>query len=106
MLVTSTFYISCNVFYPSQKQISIFQPHLFCCLQILLILDQSKILSFSRVNPLPNEKNLDVTKLKAFADDKSKVARMMIFLLDREENTRKRRKCWLPAFSLYPTVFS
>ena len=31
-------------------------------------------------NPLPNGKSLDVTKLKAFADDKSKVAVMMISL--------------------------
>ena len=38
-------------------------------------------------NPLPNDNILDVTKLKAFADDKLNVARMMNSLLDREENT-------------------
>ena len=38
-------------------------------------------------NPLPNDNILDVTKLKAFADDKLNVARMMISLLDRIENT-------------------
>ena len=38
-------------------------------------------------NSLPNDKILDVTKLKAFADDKLNVARMMIFVLDRVENT-------------------
>ena len=32
-------------------------------------------------------KILDVTKLIAFADDKLNVTRMMISLLDREENT-------------------
>ena len=36
---------------------------------------------------LPNDKFLDVTKLKAFADDKSDVAKMMISLFDRIENT-------------------
>ena len=33
------------------------------------------------------DKILDCSKLKAFADDKSNVARMMISLLDRVENT-------------------
>ena len=32
---------------------------------------------------------------------------MMISLLDRVENTvGKGEKCWLPAFSPFPTVFS
>ena len=39
------------------------------------------------INPLPNVKFLDVTKLKAFADNKFKVAKMMIFLFDRAGNT-------------------
>ena len=30
---------------------------------------------------------------------------MMIYLRDRVENTGKRRKCWLSAFSPFPTVF-
>ena len=34
-------------------------------------LDQSKILLFDRVNSLPNDKFLNWSKLKAFADDKS-----------------------------------
>ena len=38
-------------------------------------------------NSFPNDKIADVTKLKAFADDKLNVARMMISLLDRIENT-------------------
>ena len=41
----------------------------------------------SAFNPLPNEKILDMTKLKAFADNKSKGAKMMISLFDRAENT-------------------
>ena len=57
------------------------------------------------INLLPNDKILGVTKLKAFADAKLNVARMMISLLERVENTRKKRKCWLPAFSPFRTVF-
>ena len=38
------------------------------------------------LNPVPNDKILGLAKLKAFAD-KLKVARMMISLLDRVENT-------------------
>ena len=38
-----------------------------------------------KLNPLPNDKNLDVTKLKAFADKKLKL--MMISVLNSVENT-------------------
>ena len=37
-------------------------------------------------NSLPNNTILDVTKLKAFADDKTNVAKMMISVSEREEN--------------------
>ena len=39
-----------------------------------------------RVNFLPNNKIVAWSKLKAFADKKSIVAKMMISLFDREEN--------------------
>ena len=39
-----------------------------------------------RISFLPNDNILDWTKLKAFADDKLKVARMMISLFDRVED--------------------
>ena len=39
------------------------------------------------INPLPNDKILDLTKLKAFADNKLNVAKIIIFLYDRAENT-------------------
>ena len=38
-------------------------------------------------NPLQNDKFLDVTKLKAFQDDRLNVAKMRISLFDRAENT-------------------
>ena len=57
-------------------------------------------------NSLPNDKFLEVTKLKAFADDKLDVAKMTISVFERGGNTGKRRECCLPAFSPFPTVFS
>ena len=62
-------------------------------------------------NSLPNDKILDVADLKALADDKLKITRKMISLLARVENTVGKgenagNQCWLPAFSLFPTVFS
>ena len=41
----------------------------------------------SHINPLPNDKILIETKLKAFADKKLNFAKMMISLFDRVENT-------------------
>ena len=38
-------------------------------------------------NRLPNDKSLDVVKFKAFAADKLNVAKTIISLLDRVENT-------------------
>ena len=39
------------------------------------------------INSLPNNKFLDVTKLKAFADDKLNIVKMTIFLFYGVENT-------------------
>ena len=39
------------------------------------------------INSLPNDKFLDIAKLKAFADDKLNVAKMTISLCDRVKNT-------------------
>ena len=58
-------------------------------------------------NSLPNDKFLDPTKFKAFANDKSIVPKIMISQHDRVENTvEKKRKCWLQAFSPFLTMFS
>ena len=40
--------------------------------------------------------------LKGIADDKFNAAKIMISLFD----WGKRRKCWLPALSPFPTTFS
>ena len=57
-------------------------------------------------NSLPNNKNLDMTKLKAFADDKLNIARIMISLYDGVENTMgKGKNAGYQYFLLLP-VFS
>ena len=60
----------------------------------------------SKFNPLPNDKILDLTKLKAFADDKSNVAKMMISLIDRVEKLWEKEKILVTSiFSFSYSVF-
>ena len=60
-----------------------------------------------RVNSLPIDKILDWSKLIVFADDKIGVAEYFKMVQGRvEKHCGKRRKCWLPAFSPFPTMFS
>ena len=58
-------------------------------------------------NGITEHKILGLPKLKTFADDKSNVTQNVQVVLHRIENiVGKRRKCWLPAFSSFPTLFS
>ena len=55
----------------------------------------------------PNNKILAWSKLKAFADDKMNAIHKQILVFGWEENIYgKRKKCCLPAFSPFPTIFS
>ena len=60
----------------------------------------------TQFNSFPHDKILGQSKLKAFADKKIHVD----FLRGRRGNGRKhclsKRKCWLPAFSPFYTMFS
>ena len=59
------------------------------------------------VNYLPNDKMLDLSKLKPFADDNLNVNKKKEICFEkRRKHCGKRRKCWLPAFSPFPTMFS
>ena len=51
---------------------------------------------------------LDLTKFKAFADNKITLIQKLKFILERVENIvgSNRIKCWLPAFHPFPTMFS
>jgi hypothetical protein len=58
------------------------------------------------MNSLPNDKILGLTKLKAFADDKFNVAKMMISLFDRVENlVEKAVNACCQHFLLLPKCF-
>ena len=57
-------------------------------------------------NPLPNDKILDMTKLKAFADDKIDVAQMIVSVFDRVENiVGKGKNDGYQHFLLFPQCF-
>ena len=49
---------------------------------------------------------LDLSILKASADYKINVTQKLKFTLGRIENTVGKRKCWLPAFPPFSTMFS
>ena len=56
-----------------------------------------------RINSLPNDTILDVTKLKAFADDKINIAQMMVSVFDRIENiVGKGENAGYQYFLLFP----
>ena len=59
------------------------------------------------LNPLPNHKFLDWSKLKAFCRWQNKHnLKTQILVKSGRKHCGKRRKCWLPAFSHFLTMFS
>ena len=64
-----------------------------------------KLSAWRFVNPLPNDKILDLFKMKVFADDILNVTENLTFLFDRVENIVGKGER-LPAFSPFPTMFS
>ena len=85
MLVTSTFSFSHNVF------------------KRLISQGQDCVV---RVNPLPVDKILDQSKLKAFADNKLNITKMILSVFDRVENiVRKGKIACTSNFSFSHNVF-
>ena len=61
---------------------------------------------FLSFNPFLNDGILDMTKLKAFADDKMNVAKMMIYLFNWVENTvGKGENAGYQHFLFFPQCF-
>ena len=59
-----------------------------------------------KVNSLPNDKILDGSKLKAFADGKIKILKRVIFVIDRVENiVGKGENAGYQHFLLFPQCF-
>ena len=58
-------------------------------------------------NSLPDDKILNYSKLKACADNKIHVTQKIEVCYGMSRKyCGKRRKCWLPAISPFPTMFS
>ena len=82
----------------------------------MFVVKRVNSLQYSKLDPvfdyftsssLPYYKILDMTKFKAFADDKLRMVETVELVLDREENiVGKRSKCLLPTISSFPTIFS
>ena len=101
-------YITHFVKIPSNGPFSLMKsPHCFPKIHLEHSITQSCRKSLT-LNSLPNDIFLRWSKLKAFADDTINVTQIHVlkFVLGRVENSGKRRKCWLPAFSLFPAMFS
>ena len=61
---------------------------------------------FVNIKSLPHSKFLDMTKLKAFTDDKLNVAKMTVSLCDRVENSvGKEENAGYQQFLLFPQCF-
>ena len=63
------------------------------------------------INPIPDNKILGWSKLKAHADNKINIFQKIEICFqqgrkDFQNNARKEKKCWLPAFSSFLTMFS
>ena len=78
MLITSNFSLSHCVF----KRLELQTPG--------LVWERVNIHHLSHINSLSNNKILEVTKVKAFADNKSNIAKMTISLHDSVENTVRK----------------
>ena len=52
----------------SNQLFSLFQQHLFCFAKVVPVFEPSQ--NFYHLNPIPNDKIMDMIKLKAFADNK------------------------------------
>ena len=58
------------------------------------------------INSFPHDKIMDQTKLKAFADDKLNVTKMIVSVFDRVENIVEKEKLLVQAISPFSTIFS
>ena len=66
--------------------------------------NQNKI--FSCINSLPKDNFFDWTKFKVFADDKSNVTKIMIYVFDRVENiVEKGENAGYQHFLRFPLCF-
>ena len=89
LLVTSNFSLSCSLFK-----------------RLVLQTRKKSELVWERVNSLPNNKILNLSKLKAFADNKINVTEKLKLLLEMVENIMKKgENAGYQHFLLFPQCF-
>ena len=71
----------------------------------MLLFNLTTLSTLLNTDSLPINNILDLSKLKAFADNEINVTENLKFGNCRK-HCGKRRNCWLPAFSPFPTMFS
>ena len=94
-------------FLPVPKQISIFESHLFCHLQMLSIWASLKIVCLVKSQLFTVQQILRLVQIQRICRQQNncKLKTEILFGMGRK-HCGKRRKCWLPAFSPFPTMFS
>ena len=61
---------------------------------------------YSHCNSLPNDKILALNKFKTCRRQNNSNSKVEICIGKSRKHFGKKRKCWLPAFSPFPTMFS
>ena len=54
---------------------------------------------------IPKSKILDLSKLKAFEEGTKSVLKNDFLFGKSRKHCEKKRRCWLPAFSPFPSIF-
>ena len=94
-------------FLPFPNQISIFQSHLFCHLQIPSIWTSLKLCCLGKGNPLANDKFFDWSKSTGLADNKINVTEKLKFVSGRAANiVGKGENAGSQHFLFFSTMFS
>ena len=106
MLVTSIFTFYHNVFYHTKDKNHHFSNNDFVFCICFHFGQGQHFVVCSRVYSLPNDKFLDLSKLKAFADDKINVTEKLKFVFGIVENiVRKGENAGYQHFLLFPQCF-
>ena len=81
-----------SLYQVTSRSTNLYQNLSKCRVSLVLYEKDYRLCKATIFNSLPNDKIWDVTKLKAFADNKLNIDEMMISLLDRVENTEGKRE--------------
>ena len=79
-----------------------------CRLQTLSVWKSQNFVVWERVNSFDQTPDFRLVQIRSFnfADDRNSGSIIVIHFGKRRKHCGKRRKCWLPAFSPCPTMFS